>query len=227
MAFGRAHGFAIIGTETPESPASMAANIRSALQNVGGRSSHNELAYAPLLVMGHSRGGCMAYQIAVQAPDQVIGVLPLAGSGVPGCLEGSLALSIPVYIIVGQLEFPQVTSPSTLAFQEHRARGGLWAFALEAGAGHAWPVNNDVIFNWAAAVTAARLPATVATGAPVQLRSVNESSGWLADRSSPAIGAFACFTADRSRASWIPTEQNARELQLMTAPGTPPAVIPC
>ena len=226
MAFGRAHGFAIMGTETPPTPASLADNIRSALQNVAQRSSHAELAHAPLLVMGHSRGGCMAYQIAVQAPDQVIGALPLASSGVAGCYDGSPSLSVPVYIIFGELELA-IKAETTPVFDFHRSRGGLWALGIEAGAGHAWPLNNDVLFNWAAAVATRRLPETVVPGAPVQLRSISESSGWLADRTSFVIAPFACFTGDRPRASWIPAEQNARDWQAVTAPGSSPAILNC
>ena len=226
MAFGRAHGFAIIGTETPPTPTSLADNIRSALQNVAQRSGHAELANAPLLVMGHSRGGCMAYQIAVQAPDQVIGVLPLAGAGVAGCYDGSPGLSVPVYIIFGELELA-IKAESTPVFDFHRSRGGLWALGIEAGAGHAWPVNNDVLFNWAAAVATRRLPETVVPGAPVQLRSISESSGWLADRTSFVIAPFGCFTGDRPRASWVPGEQNARDWQAVMAPGTSPTITTC
>jgi dienelactone hydrolase len=226
MAFGRAHGFATIGTETPGSPSSLSADIRSALQNVGSRSGHVELAQAPLLVMGHSRGGCMAYQIAVQVPDQVIGVLPLAGGGVEGCHEGSPGPSVPVYIIFGQLEPTLFTSPSKMIFEEHRGRGGLWALAVESGVGHVWP-NNDVVFNWAAAVTTRRLPETVTPGVPIQLRALSEASGWLVDVTSRVISPFACFPGDKRTASWVPSEQNARDLLMIAPPGSVPVVTPC
>jgi hypothetical protein len=40
IAFGRAHGFAIIGTVTPTTPHSLYSDIRSALADVGTRSGH-------------------------------------------------------------------------------------------------------------------------------------------------------------------------------------------
>jgi dienelactone hydrolase len=78
----------------------------------------------------------MAYQLAVQAADRVIGVLPLAGAGVEPCFEGSPDPSVPVYIIFGASDLAGVAPASTAVFTEHRGRGGLWALAIEAGAGH-------------------------------------------------------------------------------------------
>jgi dienelactone hydrolase len=227
IAFGRAHGFAIIGTITPATPVSLYTDIQMALQDVANRIGHNELAQAPLLIMGHSRGGCMAYQLALQASDQVIGVLPLASSGVDPCLDGSLDPSVPVYMVVGETDLPGIRPASTGAFQSHRALGGLWALAIEAGAAHQWPVSNDAIFGWAEAVTARRLPETFVPGVPVQLRAVSESSGWLADQTSHAIAPFGCFTGDKKAASWVPTEQNARHWQSVSSPGPSPIVITC
>jgi pimeloyl-ACP methyl ester carboxylesterase len=226
VAFGRAHGFAIVGTVTPQNPQSLYTDIRVALEDVGNRSGHTELAHAPLLIMGHSRGGCMAYQLAVQAADRVIGVLPLAGAGVEPCFEGSPDPSVPVYIIFGASDLAGVAPASTAVFTEHRGRGGLWALAIEAGAGHQWPPAT-LLFNWAEAVTVRRLPETVVAGAPVQLGTISESSGWLADRTSHAIAPFPCFTGNRTAASWVPTEPSAREWQAISALGSGATVGQC
>jgi dienelactone hydrolase len=226
IAFGRAHGFAIIGTVTPTTPHSLYSDIRSALADVGTRSGHAELAHAPLLIMGHSRGGCMAYHLAVQASDQVIGVLPLASGGVEPCFEGSPDASVPVYLIFWSSDLVGIEPTSTAAFTEHRGLGGRWAIAVEAGAGHQWPPASP-LFNWAQAVTVRRLPETVVPGAPVQLIPVGESSGWLASRTSHAIAPFDCYAGDKKTASWVPTEQAARDWLRITAPGSAATVTQC
>jgi hypothetical protein len=227
MAFARAQGFAVMGMVTPSDPGGLHENIRGVLVDVSGRSGHPELAEAPLLLMGHSRGGCMVYEVAVRDPDHVIGVLPMASLGVAGCLQGSPPLSVPTYFIVGDLDTPSVPAASTAAFEQNRPRGAVWAHAIEPGLPHQWTEHREVIFNWASAVAARRLPASIAPGTPVQLRSVSEASGWLGDRTSFAIAGFACFTGDKGRASWLPTEQNARDWQAMTSTRFGPVVTVC
>lgn len=227
LLFARAHGFAIVGTQTPVSPHSLYSDLRSVLNEVGARTGRGELPSAPLLIMGHSRGGCMAYQLAVQAGDDVIGVLPLASSGATPCLDGAPDPTVPVYMIVAQFDLDGVLEASLQRFVEHRSRGELWGLAVEAGRPHAWPVSDDVLFHWAEAVTSRRLPPTSTPGAPIQLRSIAESTGWLADQTSFAIGAFNCFTGDRKAASWLPAEQNAREWQSIAAPAMQPVVLSC
>ena len=227
IAFGRAHGFAVIGTVTPPTPYSLYSDIRIALEDVGNRAGRAELADAPLLILGHSRGGCMAYQLAVQAADHVVGVMPLAGSGVEPCYDqGSPGPSVPVYMVFGESDLAGIAAASTTVFEKHRASGGLWSLAIEDGAGHQWPPT-DPLFNWAEAVTARRLPETIVSGAPVQLRAISESSGWLANRTSHVISPFACFAGDKRAASWVPNEQSARQWQSITAPGSTAAVILC
>jgi len=227
MAFARAQGFAVMGMVTPSDPSGLAEQVRSALANVSGRSGHPELGQAPLMLMGHSRGGCMVYEIAVRDPDRVIGVLPMASSGVPGCLQGAPPVSVPTYFIVGALDSPAIPAASTSVFEQNRSRGAVWAHAIEPGLPHDWTENRALIFNWAAAVAARRLPASITPGAPVQLRSVSEASGWLGDRTSFAVAGFACFTGDKGRASWLPSEQNARDWQAMTSTRSAPVVTVC
>jgi hypothetical protein len=52
-------------------------------------------------------------------------------------------------------------------------------------------------------------------GAPVALRQVGETSGWLGDRTSLSIAAYPCFPGNKLAASWLPSEQTARDWQSM------------
>lgn len=53
-----------------------------------------------------------------------------------------------------------------------------------------------------------------------------ESSGWLGDRDSFSVAGYPCFTGDKSRASWLPSEQTAREWQAMMGTATTVSACP-
>jgi hypothetical protein len=62
------------------------------------------------------------------------------------------------------------------------------------------------------AVLALRLP-QAGTPAGQALRSIDQASGWLANRSTTAVAGYSCFSGDKLVASWLPTEQTARDWQ--------------
>lgn len=212
MAFAREHGFAVMGTTTPASPIGLHTAIRQALTDVGSQSGHAELAHASLVVQGHSRGGCMAYQIAVQDPQRVIGVISMAPSGVDPCLVSAQA-SVPGYFILGELDFASLNDPVITQFAQNRGGGALWALAIERTVGHTWTTNHNLVFAWAAAVAVQRVPETITPGTPVALQQLNATSGWLGDRTTGAIAGYPCFSGNPATASWLPNEQTARDWQ--------------
>lgn len=227
MAFARAQGFAVMGTTTPPGgPDGLHAEIRQALVEVSSSSGHPELAHASLLLQGHSRGGCMAYQVAGQDPERVIGVIPMAPQGVLPCLNGLLPASVPTYFILGELDIPSFNTAATNEFEQKRGGGAIWALAIERGVGHAWTTNYALVFNWSAAVAARRLPQTIPPGAPVTLLQVSPATGWLGDRISGSVTGYPCFTGDQVKASWLPSEQTARDWQLV-ASGSAPTLTVC
>lgn len=216
MAFAREHGFAVMGTTTPASPIGLHTAIRQALTDVGSQSGHAELAHASLIVQGHSRGGCMAYQIAVQDPQRVIGVISMAPSGVDPCLVSAQA-SVPGYFIIGEIDFGSVNDPVITQFGQSRGDAALWALAIERNVGHTWTTNHSLVFAWAAAIAVRRVPATITPGTPVTLQQLNATSGWLGDRTTGAIAGYPCFTGNPATASWLPNEQTARDWQAVAA----------
>jgi pimeloyl-ACP methyl ester carboxylesterase len=226
MAFARAQGFAVMGMTTPGGPGGLHTEIRQALGEASSISGHPELAHASLILQGHSRGGCMAYQVAGQDPERVIGVIPMAPQGVQPCLNGLLPASVPAYFILGELDIPSENTAATNGFEQKRGSGAIWALAIERGVGHAWTANHNLVFSWSAAVAARRLPQTIPPGTPVTLLQVSQASGWLGDRISGSVAGYACFTGDQVKASWLPSEQTARDWQLV-ASGLAPTVTVC
>ena len=221
MAFARAQGFAVMGMTTPGGPDGLHAEIRQALGEVSTNSGHLELAHAPLLLQGHSRGGCMAYQVAGQDPERVIGVIPMAPQGVQPCLNGLVPASVPTYFILGELDIPSFNAAAINDFEQKRGSGAIWALAIERGIAHAWTTNHTLVFNWSAAVTARRLPQTVPPGSPVTLLQISPASGWLGERVSGSVAGYPCFTGDQAKASWLPSEQTARDWQLVIGAAPP------
>jgi hypothetical protein len=76
-------------------------------------------------------------------------------------------------------------------------------------------------------VISRRLPATPPPGTPVQLRPITAASGWLGNRTSRAIAEHACYADDKLTASWLPSEQTARNWQAMVSSRTVTTVTAC
>jgi hypothetical protein len=102
----------------------------------------------------------------------------------------------------------------TAVFEAGRAAGAPWAVSIDPFQ-HGPILDFDLMFDWIDAVLAARLPQS--PGAP--LRALTVTDGWLGDRSSGAISPYACFSAARSSASWLPSQETALDWQRM-AKGT-------
>jgi dienelactone hydrolase len=219
-AFARENGFALMGIKTPggggfDTGASVSADILQGLLDASIASKHPELADANLLLQGMSTGACFVDMIVPVIPNRIIGFISMK-SGCSGTFTaGSGALSVPGYFFIGGADLSEINVPVTNDFDQNRARGAPWAFAIERGAGHVWVADNALIFHWAAEVAAQRLPTTITPGSPVALRPVGESAGWLGDRTSFSIAGYPCFPGDKGRASWLPSQQTARDWQAM------------
>jgi hypothetical protein len=177
---------------------------------------------------GNSGGVCPAYDFIVRHPDRVIGFIIAKATA---CLsaDASSAIGVPGYFIFGELDtvLPAAGAYMTDRFAQHRASGAVWALAVERGAGHDHVADHSLLFNWMDEVVRRRLPATITPGTAVQLRAIPAGSGWLGDRSSLAIAEDACYTGDKLIASWLPSEQTARDWQAMVSARTKTTVIAC
>jgi hypothetical protein len=124
------------------------------------------------------------------------------------------AAGVPGYFLIGALDEQYRRENITAVFEAGRAAGAPWALSIDRF--HHGPiVDFDLMFDWIDAVLAARLP--LSPGAP--LRATTVTDGWLGDRANGAIATYGCFSANRSSASWLPSEETARDWQRM-AKGT-------
>ena len=200
---------ALIGTTTllPEQPSYEA--LLDAIDAFATQSLHPELADIPIFFVGHSMGGCAAYGFTRVHGARVAGFLTMKGA----ChiLGPALAAAdVPGHFLIGALDAPYREENITAAFEPGRAAGAPWAISTDAFF-HGPIVDFDMMFDYIDAVLAARLPLT--PGAP--LRPVTETEGWLGNRSTGAIATYACYGSTPSSASWLPTEETARDWQRM------------
>jgi hypothetical protein len=112
------------------------------------------------------------------------------------------------------------TAPSSMAealWKSGRAVGAPWTFAIHGDAVHGEPKDlapaAALMTSWTAAVVRHRLPAGAAT-----LRDVTESSGWMGDNRTGAIGPYESFTGEKVAASWLPDEATALAWRALHAP---------
>jgi pimeloyl-ACP methyl ester carboxylesterase len=200
---------ALIGTTTlVDEPASYQ-TLLLALSELGTQSGHPELASIPILLVGHSMGGCTAYGFTRAHGARVAGFVTMKGGcHFPG--PAAAAASVPGYFLIGGQDEDYRRDNITGVFEAGRAAGAPWGISIDAF-GHGPFADLDLMFDWIDEVLAARLPATA--GAP--LRPVTETAGWLGDRSSGAISTYACYGATRSSASWLPSQKTALNWQAM------------
>jgi hypothetical protein len=129
---------------------------------------------------------------------------------------------VPAYFFAGRDDptVPDAEYRIRETFDKHRALGAVWAMALDDSTGHAMVTNIDLVFDWMAEVTRLRLPEANSGSAPVQLRSLTESTGWLGHPQTFSIAEYRCFTGVRETASWLPSLATARDWQALASLGS-------
>jgi hypothetical protein len=227
IALARTHGLALMGSVT-NLIAPAPASILQALESASGPSGRPELAQAPLIFHGTSGGSCASYDFTVLHPERVIGFI-IAKASPCLSLDAAPAIGVPGYFIYGELDpvLPGAAAQMTALFERHRANGAIWALAVEPGAGHTAVADHNLLFNWMGEVIKRRVPATTTPGTPVTLLPITAASGWLGNWTSRAIGEYACYNGDKLTASWLPSEQTARDWQGMVSSRSVTTVLGC
>ena len=200
---------ALLGTTTLLDQPADYDRLIQALFQFGAQSRHPELANVPILLVGHSQGGCTAYGFTRAHAARVAGFVTMKGGchapGPPGA-----ATAVPGFFLIGRQDAPHRTANITPVFEAGRAAGAPWSLSTDAF-GHGPIVDLDLMFDWIDAVLTARLSATA--GAP--LRAMTETAGWLGNRSTGAVSTYACYAAARASASWLPSRAAALGWQRM------------
>ena len=101
------------------------------------------------------------------------------------------------------------------AVRRLRSLAAPWTFGVEPAIPHGSREGlkqaNRVVLPWVSAVIQLRMPPE-----QLQIRSVDESSGWLGNPETGAIDAYGAFTDVKRRASWLPDEATAQGWRVVT-----------
>jgi pimeloyl-ACP methyl ester carboxylesterase len=188
-------------------------------------SGYDELATAPVFLVGHSAGGPQAKAWARRLADRCFGLVLFRG-GVPG---GSDAVpeTVPTLALVGQFdEFGGVMRDASgreawervleEVAAERAESNRLGGAAIEAGAGHfAWSDRSaDVIAEFLRATSRRRIAAEPAAPGAAVCRRVEATEGWLTplrreEMRSVSAAPVTAYAGDPGGAGWLPSAEVA------------------
>lgn len=216
--FSESTGFGIVGTQFTGSYTDASSGpgqaLLDSLQAFGDKTSHPELANAPLLLEGFSNGGFFSYTFASWKPERVIAFC-LNKSGFADAPLTAAFLAVPGLLIWGSEE-PNAGVPTVIhsLVQRGRMKHALWAELKDWGAEHEEGGAEHIFPPFFAEMIAARYPSgRDPKSGEVPLLALDEASGWLGDHGDdsvnsnlPTIAAYAAYGGDASAASWLPSE---------------------
>jgi len=216
--FGESLGFAVLGTQFTgmytDASNGPGMALLDTLQAYADKTSHPELARAPLLLEGFSNGGYFSFTFAHWKPERTIAFCVNKSGFAKAPLDAAF-LAVPGFLIWGSEE-PNAGVPTVIhsLVQQGRAQHALWAELREWGAEHEDGIAERAFAPFFAEMVAARYPRDQSPkDGPVALIALDESKGWLADHSDDSVGgnvptaaAWDDYRADKTAASWLPSE---------------------
>jgi hypothetical protein len=205
---------ALLGSATigMESSAASDAILFAALRDVAGASGHPELADAPILMFGLSAGAREAAGLVSRDPGRSIGLLVRVPVSVAD-LTAPAVLAVPAFVMQAELDNVVDNMTVRATFAENRARGGLWALAVEPKVGHnvATGLGNQVALEWISTALTRRVPGTSGDS----LIALDPVSGWLGNQTTLKIATWADYAEDRTKASWLLSPNVATSWKLL------------
>lgn len=197
------------------------------MQALAAESGYDELAFVPVIPLGHSACASYPWNFAAWNPARTLAILSvkgdapqtsLTGSGRPNPDWGDRSIDgVPGLMVMGEFEWWDARLAPALDF---RAAHPAAPIALFADTGHGHFDATDALVDFLALfirkAAAARLPADGPLDRPAELRAVDPAQGWLVDRwrgdeplRAPAAPA-AAYLGDRGEAFWCFDAESAQ-----------------
>jgi hypothetical protein len=164
--------------------------FESMMADLAKASGYSELAFAPIIPIGHSAAASFPWNFAAWAPQRTLAVISVSGQWpVPGDTSApppdiANLDGIPGLVTIGEYEWADERASIGLKQRAAFPRIPLTMLG-EAGGGH-FEVSHEKIAYLALYLrkaAQARLPSTASPNAPVALRRIDPTStGWLVDR---------------------------------------------
>lgn len=179
------------------------------LGKFAGRSSHPEIATAPLLMWGMSAGGQFDYEITAWHPERVAAFVVNKGGIYYTALASRAAREVPGMLFIGGKDLEQRVQTITGIFAVNRRGGALWALAEEPGVAHVIGRSQAVSMVFFEDVLAARL------GDGTTLKPMTEKGGLMGDMKTKSFMPMPEKGGPNYPTSWLPTERTARAWRAM------------
>lgn len=223
-----AEGFALMGARLSnvDMASGIGAGILRGLNVFAQLAARPELTYTNIYFEGYSWGGQFSYHFTKWRPDRVVGFITQKG-GYHDTAPAGDAIAVPGYMFIGELDLPYRIENLTGIFEAHRPLGAVWALAMQPGAAHERITDRKLLDPFFREVVAARIPLEIPPTSPVHLLTVDESSGWLGNRATFAIGIFDCYNDNIALASWLAKRPLCVSWQAFVSSGTVTDTIPC
>ena len=205
---GRLWGFAFVQSNfNGTSAAEYGPSLQTALDEIAKKSNHPELAHAPFLFMGTSRGGSWSKKLALHFPDRTIAVAPT--NLVIGPDTDELRL-IPFWASIGEKDGGQFKD-ALAKLPEVRKAGGQWGLAPLWGKGHEFGFTNELAVPFFDEVIRRRYPSDqLPMDKPDALKPYPNERVWLGDVSAwvekqhtTEIAAAGKYAKPPEQAAWL------------------------
>ena len=203
--------------------------LLDALADLATKSGHPEVAHAPMFVFGHSNGTGFSAGFTAQEPGRVFGWVAFK-SAYGRQFSLPPIYRVPGMVISGEKDRQYFNNQLDTVEKLRREHHALMHMIVEPRAGHGPNRHKSytIVMAFIKTMFHLRVPpdADPRTG-PVTLIARKEPDGWLGrnwDKTAGGgqrlpIAPYATFTGDKTRASWLPTADYARQWQEFSRTG--------
>ena len=182
--------------------------LLSALSTLAARTSHPELASAPLLLWGMSAGGEFNYEFVAWKPERVAAFVVNKGGIYYTALTSRQSRNVPGILFIGGKDLQSRINTITGLFEVNRRGGALWALAEEPGVAHVVGQSIDVARIFFEDVLVMR----VHDGT---MKTLAEKDGLAGDIKGKTLQPASAAGNSNMATAWLPSERVARAWQNM------------
>jgi len=193
--------------------------LLDAIARFAARSTHPEIASAPLLLWGMSAGGQFNYEFVAWQPERVAAFIVNKGGIYYSALLPKAARDVPGLLFAGEKDLPSRVETITGLFAVNRRGGAVWALVIEPGAGHVVGQSRDLgalLFEEALSM---RLPAAGSGAAgPASMISIAGGPGFAGDLATHTYRPASQPGTPGAPNAWLVSERLARAWQAAMTP---------
>ena len=193
--------------------------LMTAMSAFAAKSSHPEVATAPIMLWGMSAGGQFNYEFAAWKPERVLAFVVNKGGIYYSALVPAAARSVPALLFVGDKDLAFRTNTIVGLFAVNRRAGALWALVTEPGTAHAVGRSREMGAMFFEDVMAMRL-------SDAGLRPVPDKAGFIGDLTAATFQPVATSPAPTVPTAWLPTERIAKVWQDVSRGAAPSSAGP-